>query len=429
MSDLKDKAFQVLKQNICQGRTKEGKEYFYIRPASNKYPHQWFWDSCFHVITMTHFDVEMAKKELRTLLSFVQPDGFLPHLIFWKDLSWPKTTIARWLYNCEKSNNLIHPPVVGISLEKIYQKEKDKSFLKETLPQVTKFYQWIGQNRVIDDTSLPYLLHPWELGADGSPQLDFIYNLKKNRIYPLFALKFLKVFLEILLKNKKHNWDLKEIIKDKSCYLIKSCLFSSIYALGLSSIARLWQELGDEKKAKEFKAEAEKVEQSIIKYHYCPELGLFLDLFGLENKKIPVVTISSLMPLILKNTPLAILERLIKEHLLNPQEFWVSHPLPTVPQNSPYFETHHYWPLSRGLTAVNFNWFLVNGLLGHNFENLAFGLFLKTKKMIERAGFWEFYHPLRGEGIGGRGYGWSTLVVDMMDSFEKNGVNSRSTYS
>lgn len=419
IQDLKNRAFQVLKGNICQGETKEGKEYFYIRPALNKYPHQWAWDSCFHSIAMSHFDVEMAKKELRTLLSCVEADGFLSHLIFWQDLRWPKKAIARWSYASEKSNNLIHPPVIGLALERIYQKDNDRKFLAEVLPKAAKFYQWIGTNRVIDETFLPYLIHPWELGTDGSPQLDFIYGFKKRRFYPFFAFQFTRKFIEILLAIKKHRLDVKKIAQDKRPYLVKSCLFNSIYALGLSSIARLWQELGDEKKAKGFKRGAEKVEQSIIKYHYCPELGLFLDLFGAEDKKNAVVTISSLMPLILNNIPAGILERLIKEHLLNPQEFWVPYPLPTVPQNSPYFEIYHYWPLSRGLTAVNFNWFLVNGLLGHNFEDLAFGLFLKTKKMIERAGFWEFYHPLRGEGIGGRGYGWSTLVVDMMESFEK----------
>jgi len=39
----------------------EGRRYDYHCPSPRSYPFQWFWDSCFHAIALTHIDVELAK--------------------------------------------------------------------------------------------------------------------------------------------------------------------------------------------------------------------------------------------------------------------------------------------------------------------------------------------------------------------------------
>ena len=48
------------------------------------YPFQWFWDSCFHAIVWSRFDAERAADELRGLLAVQEPDGLIPHVVFWK---------------------------------------------------------------------------------------------------------------------------------------------------------------------------------------------------------------------------------------------------------------------------------------------------------------------------------------------------------
>jgi hypothetical protein len=37
----------------------------------------------------------------------------------------------------------------------------------------------------------------------------------------------------------------------------------------------------------------------------------------------------------------------------------------------------------------------------------------KTKELVLRGGFREFYNPFTGEPYGAPGFGWSTLVLDM----------------
>ena len=53
----------------------------------------------------------------------------------------------------------------------------------------------------------------------------------------------------------------------------------------------------------------------------------------------------------------------------------------------------------------------------HGYQEVAKNLFLRTKKMVEKSGFREFYHPFTGQGMGARSYGWATLIVDLLESF------------
>lgn len=48
----------------------------YTVPSPDSYPYQWLWDSCFHAIILTHFNVTDAKKEILSLLSIgiMNPD-------------------------------------------------------------------------------------------------------------------------------------------------------------------------------------------------------------------------------------------------------------------------------------------------------------------------------------------------------------------
>ena len=57
--------------------------YAFTCPATPRYRHQWYWDSCFHAIAWRHFDPARARAELRTLVRAGRLDGFIPHTAFW----------------------------------------------------------------------------------------------------------------------------------------------------------------------------------------------------------------------------------------------------------------------------------------------------------------------------------------------------------
>ena len=62
----------------------DGRRFRFTVPSVRDYPFQWFWDSCFHAIVWSRFDAERAADELRGLLAAQEPDGLIPHVVFWK---------------------------------------------------------------------------------------------------------------------------------------------------------------------------------------------------------------------------------------------------------------------------------------------------------------------------------------------------------
>jgi glycogen debranching enzyme len=100
----------------------------------------------------------------------------------------------------------------------------------------------------------------------------------------------------------------------------------------------------------------------------------------------------------------------MEQHLLNPEEFWTPHPLPTVAKNEIMFNPNGFW---RGPTWIATNWFIYHGLLNYGFSDIANELKTTCVNLIEKSGFREQYHPETGEGYGAQEFTWGTLVVDM----------------
>ena len=80
---LDERARSLLEANTQTGEL-DGRLYRFSVPSLRAYPFQWFWDSCFHAIVWSRSDAERAADELRGLLAVQEPDGLIPHVIFWK---------------------------------------------------------------------------------------------------------------------------------------------------------------------------------------------------------------------------------------------------------------------------------------------------------------------------------------------------------
>lgn len=405
---IKRDALRILMKNAKHGITKDGKEYFYVCSSLERYRHQWLWDSCFNSIALSHFEPKLAEKEIETLLSMTQANGFLPHIIFWEKKSLIDSLTVKYIYGSESFTRLTQPPIVALAMEKIYSKTKNKRFLEKTLPLAKKFYLWLMEERDSDRDGLISIIHPYESGTDHNPEFDFVYGLKKPNFFSITS-----AVIKSLFDCKKAGWSLEKVA-EKGYFNVESAAFNSLYALSLKCMSRLLEEVED-KDAKSFKKEAARVEKAIIRKCYDPVSGLFVDLAFKEEIRLPAASFFSVLPIILEDIDADIVDAIVKEHLLNPNEFWLPYPIPSVPKSDASFSPNMTMLLWRGPTWININWLIFNALKEKGYEDIAKQIRDKTVELVLKSGFREFYNPFTGKGLRSRDFAWSTLVVDMIE--------------
>lgn len=410
---LKEKALNLLLANKKEGYSNHLKRsYYYFAPDEVHY-HQWFWDSCFHSIVMTKFQPELAVRELDTLLSCQTDSGFIPHIIFWKwrlmDLyqylkSWRKEVHPEFRYFTAE----IQPPVIGITLRRIYDQLKSIEFLEKYLPPVQRYFDYLKKTRDIDGNNLISVVTPMESGMDMAPQFDLPYGNYEND--PGITKGKIS---EMLAKYKKVKWDIKKIF-DLDIFNFEDIAVNTIYALSLENLVYLWERV-DRGKAEEVEKHYRAVKEKIIEKYWDSDDQIFYGRYfaGGKEFRVKIKTVSSLFPLCL-DIPEKYVDSLIR-HITDREEFWLEYPIPSVARNEssfgPLTNTRYIW---RGTTWVNTNWFLAKGLLRHNRKSIYQKLKKKTIELIEENGFCEYYDPITGEpGQAMRNFGWSTLAVDM----------------
>jgi hypothetical protein len=122
------------------------------------------------------------------------------------------------------------------------------------------------------------------------------------------------------------------------------------------------------------------------------------------------------MPLALPDLPTEVAARLV-EHVTDPKTFGAPYPVPSVALDEPAFTSNHrVWGcrfIWRGPASLNTNWFLVHGLRQHGYADVADRIAERSRELVARSGFNEFFDPLSGAPVGAERFGWATLAVDL----------------
>jgi len=403
---IRDAAARVLAQNRRTGHAAwNDRDYAYVVPSPRSYPFQWFWDSCFHTIALTHVNLDWAKEELETLLAGAQPSGFIPHQILWEKDRFPEAAARQSEDFGERyTSSSIQPPVLAVALERVYRASGDDAFLARCLPPTIRFYEWLAAERDPDGDDLIAIIQPDESGADASPKFDSLMD------YPQDNDDLVRWIDRLYRQYAPYRFNDRAILA-LDLFQVEELFTNVFYALGLQALARLTG--GDH--GERFAAWAGRVERALVTRCYDDAAGAFFDLAGAGERMLGTVTVTSLAPLALPALDPAIVARLA-EHLRDPSSFALPFPVPSVSLGEPSFmpgNAHGF--IWRGPTWLNANWLINEGLRAHGLDDLRTTLVETSCALVERSGFREYYHPLTGEGYGSRDHSWSTLVVDMLD--------------
>jgi hypothetical protein len=411
---LEAAARELLEANT-QSAVKGGRTYTFSVPSPEAYPFQWFWDSCFHAIVWARFDVERAAEELRALLAWQARDGFIPHVIFWnQELArrnpnhWHFRESRPWLRR-PKTTARLQPPVLAQAVERVVEAGGGATFVRETLEPLERYYRYLARARDPDGDSLLTIISSYESGLDHSPVYDHPFSLHVDDADPLQADPWWALRRELVNKAFGHRASVLSRVR-RSTH--EDVHFTSIYAQGLRSLSRLADRAGNDALARWARETATRVSEALMERSYDARAGLFWNLVGAREEPVRVKAIISLMPLILDDLPRTAVESLV-EHLANPKEFWLDYPVASTARDEPTFVPTRTRLIWRGPMSMNTNWFLAHGLRAHGYPDLADTIGERSRQLVERHGFNEFYNPLSGEPVGVDSFGWATLVLDL----------------
>lgn len=376
------------------------KDFQYTVPSHDSYPYQWLWDSCFHAITLTHFNIADAKKEILSLLSKQFDNGLIPHMIYWDKTRPTNFPIIKW--GKEDTSSITQPPMIAYAVWTIYQKDQNKSFVKKVYPSLYHFYRYLLTERDPHENHLVGIMNPDESGEDNSPRFDLpldlppVQNLKENT----------KKRLKLVAQNVECKFDAPFCMRN--FFWVKDVPFNAIMVTNLRLLAKLAEKLGSDEDAAYFTKEADAI--SFAMRRLMLGGGIFYSTYGEAYEKIKVKTWAIFTPLFAKILSQKEAEKLVSNHLLNKNEFWTKFPVPATSLDEPSFDPSGFW---RGPTWIGVNWFIYKGLLNYGFSDIAKQIKKSSLELLQKSGFREYFDPFTGEGRGAHNFTWGCLVVDL----------------
>jgi hypothetical protein len=401
---LRAGAERVLRANWRAGhRSGDGVPYAFTCPATPRYRHQWYWDSCFHAIAWSHIDPARARAELHTLIRAGRLDGFIPHTAFWdRPAYWRRAPFygTHTVFGASATAT-IQTPLLALAWERVAAASPNApEFVAEGLPQLRLHYDWLARERDVDDDGLLTIIYPDESGLDDSPKFDEVFRYMRHDSVGYWWL---------VERYRRMGYD-AHAIAERYDEHVEDVVVNVFYALSLRALARL-----DPDRSATWAARADRVEAALLERCYDDRRGLFFDLAGRGERQVAVSTWSALAPLALPGIPEDIRRRLVEEHLLHPGRYRVATGIPSVALSEPTFNPRFaLWRCWRGPSWMNTSWLLVPPMIELGYRAEAERIVRSLELAVDRHGYREYYNPLTGRGLAARGFGFATLLIDLL---------------
>src|SRR5262245_1123460 len=418
---LKDTVRTVMLSNVKEGYSALlGAHYCYVMPSRERYQFQWFWDTCFHVFILCVLgEVELAKRNMRSLFRQQEDDGFVGHMVFWgqvlpnriTDVLQARPTLQTLRPHMSA---LVQPPLIAQALKRFYEVSGDKLFVYELLPKLVQYHDWLAQSRDFDGDGLITIISPFESGIDWKPSFDDLMGYRAHATPRRLVTSELywRAMLKVDASNFLRQYDLPRI-RERGAFLVREVAFNTIYACDLRALADLCSAVNLPDRAAHYERSAARAGAAILRLMYDDDTAAFYDIRGGTNASLKVLTAMSLFPLLLPEMSKDMAGEIVRRHLSNPDEFASPYPIPSVAMSERSFYAKETFALWRGPTWPVINWFLFKCLCAKGFKREAGILHQATIDLIEKSGFREYYNPFTGEGYGAKSFTWSGLVIDM----------------
>jgi len=347
-------AWWIMANNLIspQGRV----VYEAMTPSKINYVGLWLWDSAMHALAYRHVDPELARNQIRAMVTCQLADGMLP------DAVYDEGVIAEIDHPIRAE--VTKPPILAWAALKLHETDPNLDFLQEIYVPLVRWNAWWFSMNDDDVDGLAQYNHPYSSGLDDSPLWD-------------------------------HGMPVES--PDLNTYL----------CVQMGSLAEMAEALGMDAEGAMWRRRAAAIVRRMIESFWDEDAGLFHALH--DEQPVPVVTPFNLYPLWTGQLPDAIRDRLLA-HLTDPDEFWGEYVFPTVARNDSHYDPETMW---RGPVWVNINYFFIEALRQVGRNELARELRKKTLDLVMgQPSIYEYYSSETGEppATAADIFGWTAAV-------------------
>jgi putative isomerase len=351
------------------------------------------WDTFFAASLAAVVDRDLAYANAVEILREATPEGFVPN--YARAEGW-------------KSFDRSEPPVGAITVLALYRRFHDQWLVRDTFERLLAWNRWWAAHRDVDG----FLV--WGTDAGNAPG-----NPDDRTVGKLQAAKF-----ESGLDNSPMYDEAPFSAATGSMELADAGLIR-MYVADCDALAEMAQGLGKEAEAGELRGRADKYRKQIQKL-WDEKTGMFLNKDLRTGRFSYRMSPTNFYPMLAKAATAGQAEKMVKEHLLNPGEFWGEWVIPSISRSDPAFQDQQYW---RGRIWGPMNYLVYLGLRNYDVPEVRREFASKSLDLFERE--WrekghvhENYNAMTGEGddvrSSDRFYHWGVLLglIEYMEGGE-----------
>lgn len=423
-SDLQERARAVLRANDRGG---------YTLPTAGLYPFQWNWDASITALGWMAFDPPRAWEEMHWLFRGQWQggpnDGFLAHINFhapsdsyfpgpdeWGTDGAPGTQAL----GGTRTSSISQPPVHATMLRWMGERAQAgppavramaRERMQALLPRLLAHHRWWYRTRDPQGSGLVLNLHPWETGMDNSPAWDVPLARVPATTRPYQrrdlghvdgAMRPPQSFYDrvvYLMDLHRACGFAPERILAESPYRVHDIGIVSVLQRASRDLAALCDDFGLRAEAAEMRGHVART-QAAVQALWSPRWQQYVSRDAASGELLDFPTSAGLLAAYAG----------FANDVSGTVAAWLDETpfgLPSTRSTSPGFESLRYW---RGPVWPHMNMLVATGLAEQGHAALAGRIRAGTVRMVEAAGFHEYYDPLTGAGLGGRDFSWAAAV-------------------
>ena len=280
---------------------------------SEEYPGVWM-EHIYDSVIYARLEPAGSELPKTTILSFIElqrEDGHLPYAIFDPARLGGRTSGYSQIQECVSFSSLCYDT---------YELTGDGEFLKTVYNACKKWVDWLEKNRMTRGCGLIEMFVGYDTGHDHSGRLEGLSCPGNYR-----------------LPGKPAAEDASILPPDETVAPIFAVDMNCNFYGNLKAIAKMAREL-ESGEAEEYEKRAAEVKRRLIEICYDEKDAFFYDVDKHGNKR--KYLSSTIFHLFLEKVltweeDREMIERIYREHIKNPEEFWTEYPFPSMAVSDP----------------------------------------------------------------------------------------------